>query len=373
MRAWTMALGLTVSAVALAAPFVEDLAVEDAMKADGLSVVVLRASDSCDPTTDGWMDAGVADWLTAQSATVVEAPRTREHLDMVVGDGFRAAQVQAAYRDGAEIDRACGCMDADALTSWLTGVAEGTTAADALRAELANVADGTLDTATWFELVEVDTCAGRYGAAFATLEKLWTVLPEKAVEQRELRLTRVAHDMGVLALKHPPAKERLIAMRDALTDDKDADVTALDEWLALNRILLDDAATLAWYDEVKDDKALAGLVEHQAPNLFVLLVEAGRWADAGSVIDDPKAWLAQWKKSPGGAESATWGYAALVAAGRLGEAKAIGKDMIKVLPEGTACTLIAKTTEVGAASAGEKPIAKACDDPSVVEAWMAAL
>jgi hypothetical protein len=59
----------------------------------------------------------------------------------------------------------------------------------------------------------------------------------------------------------------------------------------LNKVLGDDDRTIAWFDEVKDDPALATVVEGLSVFLEELLKVRGRWADLGRIVRDPLATL----------------------------------------------------------------------------------
>jgi hypothetical protein len=161
-------------------------------------------------------------------------------------------------------------------------------------------------------------------------------------------------------------------MRDALDARKDTELAALDEWVALNRVLLQDERTFAWFAASKDDPSRKRLVDHLAPNVFWMLAEAGKWAEAGAVVGDPEAWLGIWKSQIGGLDPAVWGYAALAAAGRDKDAAALAKGILKTEP-GAACRLIEKVTEVHAARSAQAPVSKKCADEKIVEAWAAGL
>lgn len=357
------------SLVLLGAGFT-DLPVEEAKVAPGLVVIELSTDDAC-PAPAVWDEAAVQAWLGAHATTLVKPARTASHVEAVLGDGFRPAMARVAYRDGKELDRICGCMDGPTFSRWLAAVDGGGTRADLLEEDMEK-AGGGLDIGRMLALVQVHHCAHRENAALSVLLDLWERIPEEAPEQREVRLSRVAHDMGVLAQTHPPAREWLVGMRDQLTTAKDTDGTALDEWVVLNRVLLQDEVTVAWYREHAGDKDMAELLERQAPNVFYLLVEQGAWADAGRVVGDPVAWLAAWRKMPGGLDDVAKGYAALLAAGRAADAAKLAKSTLAV-DRSASCRLLARSVEVGATDRSQKKVASACEDEAVVAAWTATL
>ncbi len=355
-------------AAALAAPRT-DLSAEDAKKLPGLAIIEVGKPGAC---ADAWESAEVKAWSTAHAdAHLVVAPFTKGSVEALLGDVRTAAVTKVAYRDGVELDRACGCMDGPVLGRWLEVLATEGTRAGAQRDALSRTTE--LDTTGWLELVQLEACAARMPEAFAAAKHLWEQIPEQAPDQREVRLTRVVHDMGTIATKDAAAKTELTAMRDALDEGKDTDRPTLDAWVALNRVLGDDERTVSWFDAHRTDPSKKELIAAHAPNVFYLMVERGRWADAGMLIDDLPAWLEVWKAQKAGLDTSELAYAALRAAGRDKDAAKLAKDILKVAPEGTACRLIAKSTQIQVASKSEAPVAKACTDAAVVEAWTAAV
>lgn len=352
-------------------------AIEEALAEPGFVVLDVSSLDACPEGTDGWDTPKVAGAVAAVKGRAVEIPRTRSSVDRLVGEGLSATVVRYAFQDGVEVDRICGCLEPDRMATWLVQAAAGTTAADARRVELEALAASSSTEPWpvngWLGVVQLDYCAGRLDAAFDTARMIWDGIPDKAPENRDLRLTRVAHDMGVLATRHEPAKVQIAEMRDALEEAKETDSTALDEWVVLNRLLFDDARTFAWYEASKAEPAKAELTKRLAPNVFYMKAEAGDWAGAAAVVDDVDAWLATWKRQSGGLETATWGYAALLVADRDKEAAKLAKGILKVSDAGAACRLIAKSVEVGGTSSSQKSVAKSCDDQATVDAWTATL
>lgn len=351
-------------AAALAAPVA--LSPEDVLARKGLVVAEIAKPGAC---PDPWASPEVTAWQGGHAdATIAAAPYTKGSYEKLVGKGFAPTVIKLAWRDGREIDRICGCADGPATVTWLDAVAGGRTQADLHRDGLA--ARGGFDVTGWLELVKLHDCANRPYAAYEAARFLWDTIPKASPGDRDVRLSRVAHDLGVLALRDAAVKAEVVALRDAL--DPGADAASLEAWVALNRVLSDDDRTLAWFDSRRGQPDPKGLVASLAPNVFFLLVERGRWAEAGVVIDDPAGWLELWKPQKGGLDSAALGYAALRAAGRDPEAAALAKGILAVAPEGTACRLISRSVEAKAAGVSEKALAKKCADPAVVAAWEAA-
>lgn len=309
--------------------------------------------------TDAWADAAVTGAAGTAKAAVTRLDWKKDAgaVRGLLEGRFATAPIAIAALGDAELDRLCGCQEPAALATWIGGLAEGRTAADTLRASLSP----DLDVTTSLTLVMLDHCANRSTAAMDTLIGLWDRIPAEKPEERELRLTRVAHDMAVIARASKAEEGRLRERRDALESAKDSQIPALDDWVVLNRVLLDDERTIAWYQAHKGDTAFFNLIDHQAPNLFFMLVERKAWADAGSLIRDPLAWLAASKPVKGGLAQAIDGYAALLAAGRTKDASKYAKELLKAAPDDTACKLVSRGLDAGVTDKSQKGWLKSCD------------
>lgn len=355
----------------------DGMALDDARGLPGLVVFELTRDDACEDDeaadSDPWDGAALKTWLGEHDAYARVIDRRSEpgYVRKLVDGGRETLPMRIAYVDGAEVDRMCGCAADEALVAWMEGLLEGRTLADTARQALGDptAEDVELDVLAELDVVRLHYCADRIETAYDTLESLWTLIPDKAPEQRLNRLTRIPHDMAVLARRSEAVTARIESLRDGLSEAKDLDYDALDAWVALNRVLLDDDRTLAWYDANEGDPSMAPYLAHQGPNLFYMLAERDRWADAGALIGDTDRWLARWKELPGGLEQAVWGFAALAAAERHKDAKKLGKGILDVSGPETACAMASKVVAVGAAHPSQKAAVKSCEDEAVLQAW----
>lgn len=357
-------------ALALVAAAAEpaDVALPAAIEAGGLVLAVVPKPEVC--TVDAWPDA--QGWLDRHNATtiVLKPGRDTDVLKSVVAEGPYLPPMALAWAGGKELDRVCGCMEAKELAGWLGGLVQGHTRAGDLEATLN--AEPKLDTTGWLRAAELHRCANRDEAALDALLVLWDRIPAEAPDQREIRLTRVAHDMAVLARGNDAVTARLVAMRDAIEADLLSDPAKQDDWVSLNRVLLDDDRTVAAWDDHKADTAWTRALQHMGSSLFVLLIERERWADASLVMPAPMVWLDVVRPASGGLELALDGYAALLAAGRDKEATPYAKELLKLAPEGTSCKLVDRALTAGQARKGHKALLKGCDE-ALVTRWEAAL
>lgn len=347
--------------------------IDDTIRASKLAVLTLSSPGVC---AVGASDPSVGAAADKAGATLISAPRNKENLEYFVGSGYAPGTLRIAYQDGKELDRLCGCGTASDLATWILDVSDGKTHADRLRAAAESPPRDVVPIGTWIEVAQAQRCADRMDDAYQTLVTLWNDIPVRWPEQRALRLTRVAYELGALAEKSEAAHTALVGLRDALETTKDADLTANDEWVALNRVLHDDARTLTWFEAARVDPARKDAAVRQAPNVFSMWFEQRRLEDAGALIDDPIAWLGVWRVQPEGLDGAVRGYVALRAAGRPKEAAALAKAIFKLdkaSAPGWACELLARSAEYGRTGKDEKGVAKVCDDDAVVAAWTAAL
>jgi hypothetical protein len=259
------------------------------------------------------------------------------------------------------------------LIAWTAALAADRSWAD-LRRDALRDRDDLLDIGGHLEVAQREVCAGDLEAAFSALAYLWTTIPERTPEDRVqehrvLRFNRVATDMARLARADEGVKTQIEAMRDGV--DPNAGYDELEEWMALNRVLLDDEATISWFDEARQDPERAAMVEHIAPVLFSMLTERGRWEEAGALIGDALDWLGVRKQMANGLQFALEDYAALVAASRYGDAKRFGKAVIKAMPDdpATPCNLIRSSVEAGHTHSSQMVVMRQCDDPVLLETW----
>jgi hypothetical protein len=200
-----------------------------------------------------------------------------------------------AFRDGQEFDRVVGEPSPEALLAWLDGVRAGEREIDRLRAA-ASGPDGSVDVRARLDLARKLLSSGALDAATAELLWLWEHMLEHEPSMHGVRLSFVLGDMSRLARQHEPAREAFVALRDrrgAAIEGKGADRRTLIDWVHLNEMLDEPEATLAWYDRVRDEPDGAELVSYVDRQLFTLLVDADRWADAGAVYAEPVVFVDQ--------------------------------------------------------------------------------
>ncbi len=236
-----------------------------------------------------WVDPSVVAWLedhgVAVQFDVDDDKKLARELEI------QAMPTVIVFRDGAEFDRVVGYQTAEQLLEWLDGVQVGRRAIDALREAAGDRSDpeGNVDIRARLSLARTLAQRGKLDEATEEYAWLWQNMLKFEPSMRGVRLSFMVGDMSRLAKRHTPALEKFRQLRDRYSPLVNAatDGQAASDWVALNKVIGDEASTLKWYERVKDDPAAARAVEQVGRNLFKMLVERKRWKDAGLVFRDP--------------------------------------------------------------------------------------
>lgn len=370
MRSFFLAAAVSALALrpAVAAPPPE-LPLDTLLARPGIQVLGFDQADAC--PDDRWTRE-VAEASSALGIPVARTPRDKATVAALLGKAHRTRAMTVALRDGARLDAICGCPSGDEVADWMRGLPEGRVWSDRLREGLTTA---PLDVVGHFALYEAQRCAAHDDAAFGTLAVLWSLIPTQSPGHKLARMTRVAVEMGDLARRSESVTAQIRAMRDALDATKHTDRATMEDWVALNRVLLDDAATVAWFDATRSDPEHATARLWVGPLVAQLLVDAGRWADAGTLIDDVFVWR-DMRVGAGTPELIAMDHVALLAAGRTRDARAHGLAVVSGLPDtagGLVCAMLARATAEGFVHKDDKPLLRHCPDKATVDAWKAAL
>ena len=152
--------------------------------------------------------------------------------------------------------------------------------------------DASIDLARRLELARQMAEAGRLDDAIEELVRLWDATRDDVPETNRVRLSLLSAHMRRLARVHSPAKARFTELRDRYgpsIEDGTASSGGLIEWVRLNEVIGDQDATLAWYEDVRDDSEAARRIAPVERELFALLAQRKRWVEAGRVVRDPVA------------------------------------------------------------------------------------
>jgi thioredoxin-like negative regulator of GroEL len=297
-----LALAITLSALAtarvLAAPpgIFASLPLEEARKrcaGSGRLLVVDFSASWCGPCRRmdraTWSDPRVLEWMKDRAVAVqIDADKEPGILREL---GVAAMPTVVVFRGGEVFDRVVGYQDADQLLGWLAGVVEGRRRGESGRAEADGLKPGGGEgVRERLERARRMSEEGRLDEATEAYIWLWENMVAEVPSMRGVRVSFMASDMGELARRHPAALARFASMRDAARArmDSDAeDVESCVDWQTLCEVVGDGKALLAWFDAVREDDARAEQLRIIHRQLMEALIKAGRWRDAGQVVEDP--------------------------------------------------------------------------------------
>jgi thioredoxin 1 len=236
-----------------------------------------------------WRDEKVVRWLDANAVAVAFDVDKEKQL---AGElDIEAMPTMIAFRDGKEFDRIVGYKDPAAFLVWLEGIARGEKSIERVKKRAAAPAEGgKVNVRARYDLARALARDRRFDEAVEEFVWLWEHMLEHDRATSGVRLSSMVNDMQRLAQRSDAARARFIALRDKtgkLLEGDKVDGSALRDWVALNKVVGDPDATLAWYDRVKDEPRWRPLVERVSRDLTELLTAKKRWADVGRIQHDP--------------------------------------------------------------------------------------
>ena len=238
-----------------------------------------------DQTT--WRDEKVVKWLTEKAVVVAvdvdKQKQTAAELEI------QAMPTMIAFRDGKEFDRVVGKKDPAQFLAWLEGIAKGEKSIELIRTK-AGTREGNVDVKARLDLARSLARGGKEDEATDEFVWLWQHMLEHDSGYYAVRLSYVVRDMSQLASRNAKARQRFTELRDEtgkLIQGEKIDPDDMIDWIKLNEIIGDTAATLAWYDKVGRDPRWRPLIHQAAMDLEALFIDADRWADIGGLYDDP--------------------------------------------------------------------------------------
>jgi thiol-disulfide isomerase/thioredoxin len=301
-----------------------------------------------------WVDAKVVDWLSAHG-TAIQID-VDEEKELAARLKIRAMPTVIVFRDGVEFDRSLGLKKPDELIGWLEGVLRGETT---LSQAKKTATEQPKNMMARLDFARTMLMSGKLDEATEEFVWLWQHVVEHEPGMSGVRVSFMANDLAQLTQQHPPAKARLSALRDELTElveSNRASAEHLQDWVVLNEALGEQDRFLAWFDRVRDTyrpKPEDHWVLEQ--KLIPMLIERKRWADAGRLFLAPlqvlrrhqemfahppeypgmpeemrTAMLAQLKQFF--VDRAARLHVSLKAAGRLDDAKAVLDEARKLMP-----------------------------------------
>lgn len=321
----------------------------EAGKREGKLVVLDATATWCipcksmDATT--WVEPSVESWLTANS--IAAQFDIDKDMDSARTYNIAAMPTIIVLRDGTEIDRVMGYKTSEQLLSWLSGVAAGKTAAQQ--------AAGDLTLKERLRLAREKVFAQRYDDALADYLWLWENLDAKYPAEAQQKTDAVVVSLRDMWHRLPDSKAKFVEMRAALEPGSRKDPGVARDYIAMCRVLDEDARVMQWFDGVRGTEQFPALWARCAEQVEPLLVRQNRWRDAGLLIEKPVDRLrARWVLTSQRVEEMTKAermpelivaeqsryraeaamiYVALLAADRDAEAAAVADEARKADPE----------------------------------------
>jgi thioredoxin 1 len=300
--AWT-ALGCCLTlALTAGEPFL-DLSYEQAhqrAKDESKLLLVDATATWCPPCKkmekDTWPTEPVRAWL-AKHAVAIQID-VDEQQELARSLKIEAMPTVIAFKDGAEFDRVVGYKGPDDLLAWLETVRAGRRSGDEVRERSASLATSD-DIDARYDVAKDLLRQREYEAASKHYLWLWKNT-RSGPKYAGVRLSFMLSDIHRLCDAYEPAREAFTAYHDVLDaklrSSGSIDMDDWSEWFALGREFEDDRRVLTYFDEKRgEDGRLPWpgprgfLGEYVDQQVFDVLVQHGRFADAGRMLGDLEA------------------------------------------------------------------------------------
>lgn len=244
-----------------------------------------------DKTT--WVDPKVVAWLEANA--VAYALDVDKERSIATSLEIQAMPTMIAFKDGKEFDRVVGGHPPEPFLDWLEGIGRGEKSIEEVRRNADRPKpDGNVDIQARYRKAQALARSGGGEALDEAIQEfvwLWTATKDEP-GFGGVRGSFMASEMGRLAQRNAKAMAAFTKLRDDTArglDGAKIDPEELDDWIVLNEVIGDEAATLEWFDRVKGDRRWKPMLARSSFRLINLLETKGRWADLGSLVDDPVA------------------------------------------------------------------------------------
>jgi thioredoxin 2 len=286
-------------------PIFQALAFDEAVvaaKSMGKVLLVDVTAPKCGPCQvmdhSTWSDRALIDALRDRALAIqVDAG---EHSAVAERLAVRTMPTVLVFKDGTEIDRVTGLQNTAQILTWLDGLERGETALTRMRAEL-----DERDVSGRLQLGRILVEHGRYDEALREYLWLWQNMVEVDPEMVGVRYSFMLGDIEELVELHPPARVAFARVRDLCAPAMDGAPVAeqLADWFSLTKAVGDGALSpLAWFaawwphaaeridDASHNDRHVSFCLEQE---MVPLLIEHGRWAEAGTLYRAPLQTLQQ--------------------------------------------------------------------------------
>jgi thiol-disulfide isomerase/thioredoxin len=287
-------------------PVFSSMSFEDALK-DTIGsdkVLVAKATaewcvpcKTMDRTT--WRDARIEGWFKENGRVIaIDIDRNKEWMrDHNIGP----IPTMIAFRNGKDFDRVIGLQSADELLAWLDGVKQGKSASDAIvkRLDEARAGRTQVSIQEWSQIAGNLVVMGKLDEAANEYAWLWDNMLTREPRMSGVRTSFMATSMQKLAAQHPPALERFKSLRDAAMERAKAagrteeatpaDISAIEDYLALNKIVGDDVRSVEWFRAFRTQPGAKPILPRVSYRLEELLAAQGLWSEMAALYPDPDA------------------------------------------------------------------------------------
>jgi hypothetical protein len=241
-----------------------------------------------------WVDGQVVSWLRENAVVtpmdVDQFPQRTSALRV------RAMPTMILFRGEQELARTVGYQSPTQFASWLQTSAGGAPGAPAIAGAPVGAApaDDAAPASIQDRLDSARDLAGRgeFDKATEAYAWLWEHMLESEPSFYGVRLSFMAGDMTELAAEHAPALAAFTALRDkahARLLDAPADWETLTDWVHLNGIINDPAATVAWAERLLERGEGRASLERFEGEIIDHALLADRRDIIPAVVPDPVA------------------------------------------------------------------------------------
>lgn len=274
-------------------PFVDlsfDAALAQAKRADKMLMAEFSVSWSGQSKlleNHTWKDPSVVEWLEKRCVAVKIDAREDETLAQRF-HVTRHPTILFVRPDGTELDRIIGYRDAPRFLRDVDGMLAGDDGLARARAALVG-RESDLNARTQYarELVKLE----RHGEALAEYLSWFDGSSPIEFKSDVLRVGCAQPELARLAKEYPPASQAMATLREAAESRlKSGSVERADVMLvcSINRSLFERNRGIALYDALRERGPLPEVVRTAfATELDAALVQAGRYGDFLTLIDDP--------------------------------------------------------------------------------------
>ena len=270
-----------------------DEAIAISLKEDKL--VMLDAMTSwCGPCRQmeltTWRDEDLVPWLKDQAVCI--KLDMDHHTDIKKRLGIHGYPTMVVFRDGVAFDQLLGYKNAKQIRTWIEGVGHGSTDAERLLSRVKAFAEMRPEDVNFQErrtVAESLLNHGQNNAAAEELLWLWNYIPTHAPELASWRWDVLPLELGRLTSDLETVYARLVTQRLALRPlaSRLPSITKLRDWVELNSMIGDDAATALFCSAAIEVDSGRRLVRRLSHRLFDLLLDQGEYRAAGLILTDP--------------------------------------------------------------------------------------